>query len=75
MPYNTNLAADPLLAIYPVSVCVCLCVCLCVCVYLIAQSCPTLCDPVNVACHAPLSVEFSRREYRVGCHFLLQGIF
>ena len=28
-----------------------------------AQSCPTLCDPVDVACQAPLSMRFSRQEY------------
>ena len=30
---------------------------------LIAQLCPTLCDPVYVACQAPLSVGFPRLEY------------
>ena len=39
------------------------------------QSCPTLCDPMDVAHQAPLSLEFSREEYWSGCHFLLQGIF
>ena len=29
-----------------ICVCVCLCVCVCVCV-LVAQSCPTLCDPMD----------------------------
>ena len=29
----------------------------------------------TVAHQAPLSIEFSRQEYRVDCHFLLQGIF
>ena len=28
----------------------------------VAQSCPTLCDPWTVACQAPLSMEFSRQE-------------
>ena len=37
------------------------------------QSCPTHCNPI--AHHAPLSMGFSRQEYWVGCHFLLQGIF
>ena len=27
------------------------------------QSCLTLCDPMTVACQAPLSMEFSRQEY------------
>ena len=40
---------------------------------LVAQSCSTLCDPVDH--QAPLSVEFSSRSTGVGCHFLLQGIF
>ena len=29
---------------------------------LVAQSCPTLCDPRTIACQAPLSTEFSRQE-------------
>ena len=29
----------------------------------------------TVACQAPLSMEFSRQNTRVGCYFLLQGIF
>ena len=28
--------------------------------------------PWTAAHQAPLSMEFSRKEYRVGCHFLLQ---
>ena len=31
-------------------------------------------SPLTVARQAPLSVESSRQEYWVGCHFLLQGI-
>ena len=31
--------------------------------------------PWTVAHQAPLSMEFSRQESGVGCHFLLQGIF
>ena len=31
--------------------------------------------PWTIAHQAPLSMGFSRQEYRVGCHFLLQGIF
>ena len=34
---------------------------MCICVH--AQSCPPLCDPMTVACQAPLSMEFSRQEY------------
>ena len=41
-----------------------------------ARLCPTLCDSMDCIAHrVPLSVEFSRQEYGVGCHFLLQGIF
>ena len=41
-----------------------------------AQSCPILFDLMDcVACQAPLSMEFSRQEYWVSCHFLIQGIF
>ena len=29
----------------------------------------------TVACQGPLSVEYLRQEYGVGCHFLFQGIF
>ena len=29
----------------------------------------------TVDCQAPLTVEFSRQEYGVGCHSLFQGIF
>ena len=39
----------------------------CVCLCSVTQSCLTLCDP----CRAPLSMEFSRQETGVGCHFLL----
>ena len=31
--------------------------------------------PWTVAHQAPLSMRFSRQEYRNGCHFLLRGIF
>ena len=44
---------------------------------LVAQSYPTLCDPIDCkACQASLSMEFSRQEYyRICCHSLFQGIF
>ena len=51
---------------------VCMCVCVCV---LVVQSYLTLCDPMDIACLASLSMEFSRQEYGVGSHCLLQGIF
>ena len=43
-------------------------VCVCVCV-LFAQSCPTLCDPMDVACQDPLSMGFPRQEYWSGLPF------
>ena len=39
---------------------------------LVAQSYLTLCYFMDVAHQAPLSLEFSRQSYGVGCHFLLQ---
>ena len=45
---------------------VCVCVCVCVCVKSL-QSCLTLCDPMDCVAHqAPLSMRFSRQEYRGG---------
>ena len=41
----------------------------------LAKLCPTLCNPMDVAHQTPLPMEFSRQEYGVGCHALLQGIF
>ena len=41
---------------------------------LVAQSCPTLCDPVDcIACQAPLSTEFFRQENWSGLLFLSLG--
>ena len=45
-----------------------------VCVYVCAQLCLTL-IPWTVADQDPLSMEFSGKNTRVGCHFLLQEIF
>ena len=42
---------------------------------LVAQSHPTLCDPMTVACQAPLSIEFSRQEYWNRLSFPSPGIF
>ena len=44
---------------------------------LVAQSCLTLCDPINCSLPncSPLSMEFSRQNTGVGWHSLLQGIF
>ena len=40
---------------------------------LIAQSCPTLCNPWTVTHQAPLSMEFSRPEYWSGLPFPSPG--
>ena len=40
---------------------------------LVAQLCPTLCDPWTVAHQAPLSMEFSRQEYWSGLPFPSPG--
>ena len=38
-------------SISPLCVCVCVCVCVCAHTYLVTQSCPTLCNPVD--CSSP----------------------
>ena len=38
-----------------------------------AQLYPTLCNPMDVACQAPLSMEFSRQEYWSGLPFSSPG--
>ena len=43
----------------------------CVKYVLVAQSCPTLCYPID--CRNPW--DFSGKNTGAGCHFLLQGIF
>ena len=41
----------------------------------VAQSCPTLCDPMDSSLHqAPLSMGFSRQEYWSGLPFDMQKI-
>ena len=45
-----------------------------VCV-LAAQSCLTLCNPMDCTLQAPPSVEFMEKNAGVGCHSFLQGIF
>ena len=42
-------------------------------VVLVAQSCPTLCDPVDCSRLAPLSMGFSRQEYQSGLPFPSAG--
>ena len=38
-----------------------------------AQSCPTLCDPMDCRCQAPLSIEFSKQECWSGLPFPSPG--
>ena len=46
----------------------------CAMLCLVAQLCPTLCDPMD--CSLPgSSVHFPGKNTGEGCHFLLQGIF
>ena len=53
--------------------CVCVCVCVCVCLSL---SCVRLfVTPWTVAHQLLLFMEFSRQEYGMDCHSLLQGTF
>ena len=40
---------------------------------LVAQLCPTLCDPMDCSPQAPLSMELSRQEYWSGLPFLPPG--
>jgi len=49
----------------------------CCCSCSLAQSCPTLWNPMHCSRQAPLSVGLSRQKYCsvLRCHFLLQGIF
>ena len=42
--------------------------------YFSAKSCPTLCKPLDCSPQSS-SVHFPGKNIRVGCHFLLQGIF
>ena len=42
---------------------------------LVTKSCPTLSTPWTIAHQALLSMTFFRQKFRVGCHFLFQGIF
>ena len=53
---------------------------ICNCIHLlllVAQSCPTLCDPMD--CRQPTRLicpgDYPGKNTAVGCHFLLQGIF
>ena len=50
-------------------------VCICVCVCALTQSSPTICSPIDRSPPGSSVQEFSRKDARVGCHFLLHGIF
>ena len=45
--------------------------------FLLTQSCPTLCNPMDCSCPHRLLCpwDFPGKNTEVGCHFLLQGIF
>ena len=43
------------------------------CAYLVAKFCPTLCDPMDCTCQAPLSMEFCRQESWSGLLFPSPG--
>ena len=40
---------------------------------LVAKSCPTVCNPMNCNCQAPLSMGFSRQEFWSGLPFPTPG--
>ena len=44
-------------------------------IILVAQSYPTLCNPRDSTCLAPLSMKFSRQEYWSGQPFPFPGVF
>ena len=51
-------------------------ICVCECVYLVAQLCPSLCNPMD--CSLPgffVHGDYPGKNTGVGCHALLQGIF
>ena len=41
----------------------------------VTQSCPTLCEPLDLAHQTPCPWDFPGYNSEMGCHFLLQGIF
>jgi len=58
------------------SVCVCVCVDTCFVLGLVAQSCPTLCDPMDYSLPgSSVHGDSPSKNARVNCHALLQGIF
>jgi len=56
LAFSTGL---PLLSSFSLLLYICVCLCVCVCVCVCAQSCLTLCDPIDCS---PLSTGFSRQE-------------
>ena len=42
---------------------------------LFAQSCPTLCNPMDCTYHGSSAHGILQARTQVGCHFTLQGIF
>ena len=44
-------------------------------IYICAQTCPSLCDPLDLAHQTPCVWDFPGKNSKMGCHFLLQGIF
>ena len=60
------------LVIYSLHVHACTYICVCVCV-LVAQSCPTLCDPMDCSPPGSLFMEFSRQECWSGLPFPSPG--
>ena len=50
----------------------CACVCVCVCAHahvLVAQPCPTLCNPTDCSPQAPLSMGFPKQDHSSGLPF------
>ena len=41
----------------------------------VTWSCPTLCDPMDCSAQGSCSRDFPGKKTRMGCHFLLQGVF
>ena len=41
----------------------------------VVQSCPTLCNPMDYKTPGSSVLDFTGKSTKVGCHFLLQGIF
>ena len=48
---------------------------MCMCMFLLAQSCPTLCDPMDCSLPGPLSMGILQARILEWVAILLQGIF